>query len=74
MGRTIEEEIKDGYVYNGYDYRLQVWVAEGVIQDCGHPESMQPGCCTAHRLAGKPVAEQNAAEWFPYGRRTMDHV
>lgn len=23
-----------------YSYDLQVWIKDGIIQDCGHPESM----------------------------------
>ena len=35
-----------------YDYDKQVWVENGIIQDCGHPRSMGEGCCDAHTLAG----------------------
>ena len=35
MTRLSIDEIKHGRVWNGYDYSLQVWVVDGVIQDCG---------------------------------------
>lgn len=36
-----------------YDYDLQVWVKEGTILDCNHPNEMKDGgCCAAHKLAG----------------------
>jgi len=54
-----------GRVFNGYDYALQVWVKEGIIQRCGHPDSMRPGgrpCCNAFKLAGKSIHEVKGAE------------
>jgi hypothetical protein len=63
--RTSRDEIRDGYVFSGFDYRLQVWVRAGVIQSCGHPESMRPGgkpCCPAYRLAGQRVRDVEGAE------------
>ena len=35
MSRESGDEIRDGRVYNGFDYRLQVWVLDGIIQDVG---------------------------------------
>jgi len=46
-----------GDLVNGYDYQLQVWVVNGIIQNCGHPESMRPGCCNADKLQGKKLAD-----------------
>ncbi len=40
-----------------FDYRLQVWVKNGIIQNCGHPESMRPGCCNGDRLKGLKVED-----------------
>jgi len=37
-----------------YCYRLQAWVVEGHIPDCGHPARMRPGCCYAGDHAGDP--------------------
>lgn len=27
-----------------YDYEKQVWIKDGVYQNCGHPEKMDCGC------------------------------
>ena len=35
MSRESSDEIRDGRVYNGFDYALQVWVLDGIIQDVG---------------------------------------
>ena len=35
MSRESSDEIRDGRVYNGFDYKLQVWVIDGVIQPVG---------------------------------------
>jgi hypothetical protein len=40
---------------NGFDYDLQVWVIEGVVQRCGHPSSMAD-CCNARKFAGQQIA------------------
>jgi len=53
-----DEYDADEYVRNGYDYILQVWVRDGVIQDCAHPPSMREGnepCCTANALRGQSI-------------------
>lgn len=68
MTRLSANEYRGGRVWNGFDYALQVWVLEGVIQPCGHPETMRaPGrpCCAAARLAGRPIAEVEGAESGP---------
>jgi hypothetical protein len=41
-------------VENGYDYSLQVWVENGVVQRCGHPTSMH-NCCNAAKYAGQRI-------------------
>jgi len=57
------DEIKYDRVWNGFDYALQVWVVDGIIQGCGHPAQMQAqGCCNAHKLAGKSVLDVPRAE------------
>ena len=48
--RATEAEVVNGIVENGFDYQLQVWVAGGIVQPCGHPD--EPGCCNAGRWAG----------------------
>lgn len=44
MSRASADQYKDGKLFNGYDYDNQTWVREGIIQRCGHPESMDCGC------------------------------
>ncbi len=57
MTRLTGDELCDGFVWNGFDYALQVWVVEGVVQRCGHPPSRARygACCTAFVLAGRRV-------------------
>ena len=65
MTRSSQDEYDaTGYVQNGYDYALQVWVLGGIVQRCGHPERMrQHGpCCDQARYAGQPVAGVFGAE------------
>jgi hypothetical protein len=61
--RLSKDKIKHGLVWNGYDYSLQVWVVDGIIQDCGHPLEMKAtGCCNACKLAGKKIVEVTGAQ------------
>jgi hypothetical protein len=55
--RLSGDELCDGYVWNGFDYALQVCVVEGVVQRCGHPPAMvrRGPCCPAVRLAGRRI-------------------
>jgi len=65
MNRLGANDIFLGRVFNGYDYALQVWVKEGIIQPCGHHNSMRLGgqpCCNAFKLAGKSIHEVKGAE------------
>ena len=63
MTRESGDEIRYGRVWNGFDYALQVWVVDGIIQDCGHPAEMQvQECCNAHKLAGKRILEVPGAQ------------
>ena len=60
MTRLSGDEIGFGRVWNGFDYELQVWVANGIIQRCGHPETMRLQgrfCCNAYRLAGRSILD-----------------
>jgi hypothetical protein len=57
MRMTNDKLASDGTILDGYDYSLQVWVRAGVVQDCGHPDSMRPGCCNGGRYAGLRVKE-----------------
>lgn len=31
MSRLSNDEIREGRVWNGFDYQLQVWVQEGIV-------------------------------------------
>ena len=57
MTRLSGDEWRDGYVWNGFDYALQVWVVEGIAQPCGHPPRMcrHAPCGAAVALAGQRV-------------------
>jgi hypothetical protein len=60
MTRLSGDEIRFGRVWNGFDYELQVWVANGIIQRCGHPKIMRSDgrpCCYAYRLAGQSILD-----------------
>ncbi len=48
-----------GDVVNGFDYDLQVWVIEGIVQPCGHSKAMRVNglCCHVARVAGLTLAE-----------------
>ena len=54
MSRQSRDEIRDGAVWNGYDYALQIWVLEGIIQPCGHQDAPECGCRAAIYF-GMPV-------------------
>jgi len=45
----------DGITFDGYDYDLQVWVRNYIVENCGHPASMRPGCCNGDRYAGEDI-------------------
>ena len=65
MTRLSGDEIRHGHVWNGIDYELQVWVVDGIIQDCGHPATMRfqdRPCCNAYRLAGQKILDIPNAE------------
>jgi hypothetical protein len=53
-----------GTVQGGYDYQLQVWVKDGVVQPCGHPAAMRVTrpCCPANRYRGQRVKEISGHE------------
>ena len=54
--RLSKNEVISGAVWNGFDYALQVWVLDGEIQQCGHPDSV-PDCCNACRYAGEMIVD-----------------
>ena len=46
---------KDGTIYDGFDYNLQVWVEEGIVQPCGHIAPIATECCNSRKYAGKMI-------------------
>lgn len=57
MSRNLN---RHGRVWSGFDYDLQVWVVGGIVQKCGHPETLRSGgrpCCNAYRLAGQKILD-----------------
>jgi hypothetical protein len=71
MTRTSDDLIRNGRVWDGFDYSLQVWIVEGIVQRCGHPARMREHgpCCNQDLYAGRPVAEIPGAEHFTTDRR-----
>ncbi len=62
--RESTDEIRSYQVWNGFDYNLQVWVQDGIILDCNHPQSMKGnGCCKSHSLAGRNILLTPGAEY-----------
>jgi hypothetical protein len=47
---------QDAAAVNGYDYRNQAWVENGVYVACAHPPAMHCDCFGT-RHAGEPVKE-----------------
>ena len=64
MTRLSGDERRDGFVWNGFDYALQVWVLDGVVERCGHPLAMARWgpCCAAFSLAGHRIDAIPGAE------------
>jgi hypothetical protein len=68
MTRLSSDELRDGHVFNGFDYSIQVWVVDGIIRRCGHPAAMRSAglsCCNASRYADQRISEVPGAETFP---------
>ncbi len=64
MTRLSGDELRDGFVWNGFDYALQVWVVDGIVQRCGHPSAMarRGRCCATFVLAGRRIDEIPGAQ------------
>lgn len=43
-----------------YDYVLQVWLKDGIVQPCAHPTAMRKPCCSAYIHKGRTVQEARA--------------
>lgn len=62
MARTGDNDIdENGVVRNGYDYDLQVWVTDYIIEDCGHTDTyrfqVSQTCCNAHKYRSEDIRE-----------------
>jgi hypothetical protein len=64
VSRLSGDELRDGYVWNGFDYTLQVWVVDGLVRQCGHPAAMSRDtpCCAAFALAGQRIDQIPGAQ------------
>jgi hypothetical protein len=66
MTRASRDELdpETGRVWNGFDYRLQVWVSDGIVQPCGHPPRMRASgpCCAQDAHAGRSILAIVGAE------------
>lgn len=64
MTRLSRDEVRSGRVWNGFDYRLQVWVIDGNVQPCAHPERMRRDgpCCLQAQYAGQSILDLPGAE------------
>lgn len=42
-----------------FDYDLQVWIVDGIIQRCSHPSTMRQHhtCCNANVLYGRTIEQ-----------------
>jgi hypothetical protein len=64
MTRLSGDELRDGYVWNGFDDALQVSVVDGVVQRCRHPAGMSrlAPCCAAFALADQRIDQIPSAQ------------
>ncbi len=60
VSRFSSNDIRNGRVYNGYDYRLQVWVVNGVITDVG-----KGGGLVGQSIYDQPDAERRTSVIAP---------
>jgi hypothetical protein len=70
--RLSGDELRDGHIWNGFDYALQAWVVDGIVQCCGHPAAMSrhAPCCAAFALAGQRIDRISGAQ----ERRRRDDI
>lgn len=61
MSRISSDQYINGKLINGFDYDVQVWVINGIVQRCGHPESMGY-CCNKKKYAGLTIEEARKQE------------
>lgn len=67
MRNSIDELDENKVIFNGFDYQLQVWVKNGVIENCSHPDNSFKGhgCCNARALHGRKISEVQGHEVRP---------
>lgn len=65
MRHSTNEEV-NGIVKNGYDYQLQVWVIDYIVQACGHPSLND--FCNACRHKGMDIRD---AYWDAYSDHAL---
>ena len=58
--RESRDVVVDGVVKDGFDYGLQVWIEEYIIQSCGH-HGFRESCC-ACRFSGEDIRNMNGRE------------
>ena len=56
MSRVSRDVLKNGKVMTGYDYDLQVWVNNHIIEECGH-DPKWPHRCRACRDHGRDIRD-----------------
>jgi hypothetical protein len=63
MTRTSNNQYgPSGALLNGFDYDVQVWVKNGIVQNCGHIGQQSEPCCNARRYAGLRLTQAFAHE------------
>ena len=64
MSRTSNNEYRNGFLFDGYDYTRQAWVVDGKYVTCGHswpnPLTGKPTPCNCYGRAhaGEASEEQ----------------
>ncbi len=66
--RTVQNLLVNGVTHTGYDYALQVWVRNFLIQRCGHVGNMDCGC-NGRRFMGRDVRIVREFKMFKGGER-----
>ncbi|MDD5007298.1 MAG: hypothetical protein PHC68_02710 [Syntrophorhabdaceae bacterium] len=56
MRNSNDQYDNQGRLINGFDYKHQAWVLNGVYVRCGHPENMDCRCYGKDHVGEKPEA------------------
>jgi hypothetical protein len=67
MSRTGSNEYNgEGILRSGYDYELQCWVKDYIVQDCGHSLNNRELCgCYGRAHHGQPIENCRTAAGLP---------